>query len=74
MPIDIEREINRAAILGMRLEHLVYRKAKEGKLVVVDRDADLVMAYWSLIFDSSISAKGLDAFCTTSSIRRPSLC
>lgn len=40
MPIDIEREINRAAIVGTRLEHLVYSKAKEGKLVVVDRDAD----------------------------------
>lgn len=51
MPIDIEREINRAAILGTRLEHLVYGKAKEGKLVVVDRDADLVIGYWSLIFD-----------------------
>jgi hypothetical protein len=51
MAVDREREINRAGILGMRLEHLVYNKAKEGKLVVVDRDADLVMAYWSLIFD-----------------------
>ena len=51
MAVDRERAINQAAILGMRLEHLVYNKAKEGKLVVVAKDADLVMAYWSLIFD-----------------------
>jgi len=58
--------------LGMRLEHLVYSKAKEGKLVVVDRDADLVMAYWSLIFDPSAKAPGVS--CTISSTRQRSLC
>jgi hypothetical protein len=51
MPVDIEHEINRAAILGTRLEHLVYNKAKEGKLIVADKDADLIIGYWSLIFD-----------------------
>lgn len=51
MPVDIEGEIKRAAILGMRLEHLVYNKAKDGKLIVADKDADLIMGYWSLIFD-----------------------
>jgi hypothetical protein len=51
MAVDRERAINQAAVLGVRLEHLVYSKAKEGKLVVVEKDADLVMAYWSLIFD-----------------------
>jgi hypothetical protein len=51
MAVDRERAINQAAILGMRLEHLVYSKAKEGKLVVVNKDADVLMAYWSLIFD-----------------------
>lgn len=56
MTPSIEAEINRAARLGTQLERLVYNKSKEGKLVAVGRDDDLLMGYWSLIFDF---AKGI---------------
>jgi len=48
---NIEVEINHVAHLGMQLEHLVYTKSKEGKLVAIGKDDDLLMGYWSLIFD-----------------------
>jgi len=51
MPITIEAEINRAALLGQQLEDLVYNKSKEGKLIAIDKNDDLLMGYWSLIFD-----------------------
>ena len=51
MTANIEAEINRAARLGTQLEHLVYNKSKEGKLVAIGKDDDLVMAHWSLVFD-----------------------
>ena len=51
MTANIEAEINRAARLGTQLEHLVYNKSKEGKLVAIGKDDDLLMGYWSLIFD-----------------------
>lgn len=51
MTANIEAEINRAARLGMQLEHLVYNKSKEGKLTAIGKDDDLLMAYWSLVFD-----------------------
>lgn len=51
MTADIEAEINRAARLGTRLEHLVYNKSKEGQLVAIGKDDDLLMAHWSLVFD-----------------------
>lgn len=52
MPVaaDIGREINRAAILGTRLEHLVYKRAEAGKLIVIAKNDDLLMAHWSLMF------------------------
>jgi hypothetical protein len=50
MPISIESEINRASLLGQLLEHLVYNKSKEGKLAI-DKNDDLLMGYWSMIFD-----------------------
>jgi hypothetical protein len=51
VPINVEAEINRAALLGQQLEDLVYNKSKEGKLIVIDKNDDLLMGYWSLIFD-----------------------
>jgi hypothetical protein len=51
MTANIEEAINHAAHLGARLEHLVYNKSQEGKLVFVGKDDDLLMAYWSLVFD-----------------------
>jgi hypothetical protein len=51
MTANIEAEINRAARLGAQLEHLVYNKSKEGKLVAIGKDDDLLMGYWSLVFD-----------------------
>jgi hypothetical protein len=51
MTANIEAEINRAASLVTQLEHLVYNKSKEGKLVVIGKDDDLLMGYWSLVFD-----------------------
>jgi hypothetical protein len=47
----VEAEINRAALLGQQLEDLVYNKSKEGKLIAIDKNDDLLMGYWSLIFD-----------------------
>ena len=46
----MEEEINRAAILGTRLEHLVYKRAEAGKLIVIHKNDDLLMAHWSLLF------------------------
>jgi hypothetical protein len=51
MPITIEAEINRAAFLGQQLEDLVYNKSETGKLIVIDKNDDLLLGYWSLIFD-----------------------
>jgi hypothetical protein len=48
---NMEEEINRATSLGTRLERLVYNKSRENKLVAVGKDDDLLMGYWSLIFD-----------------------
>jgi len=44
-------EINRAAHFGQRLEDLVYNKAKEGRLVFRTKNDDLLVSYWSMIFD-----------------------
>src|SRR5579864_6291758 len=50
MPRRLEHEINRAAILGTQLEHLVYKRAEAGKLVVIHENDDLLMKHWSLLF------------------------
>jgi hypothetical protein len=47
----IEDAINRAGRLGQVFEDLVYSKAKTGRLVVRAKNDDLLLAYWSLIFD-----------------------
>lgn len=49
MPITIEVEIDRAALLGQLLEDLAYNKSRKGKLIVIDKNDDLLMGYWSLI-------------------------
>ena len=50
MPKQVEQEINGAAILGTQLEHLVYKRAKAGKLIVIHKNDDLLIAHWSLLF------------------------
>jgi len=47
----IEADINLAGRLGEQLEHLVYNKSVEGKLIVIGKDDDLLLGYWSLVFD-----------------------
>lgn len=49
--VNIEAEISKAAMLGTQLEFLVYEKGKAGKLIAVGKNDDLVMGYWSMIFD-----------------------
>lgn len=49
--VDVEVEINRAARLGGLLEDLIYSRSKEGNLVAIGKDDDLLMGYWSLVFD-----------------------
>lgn len=49
--MNIEDEINRAALIGEQLEDLIYNKSQERKLVAIGKDDDLLMGYWSLIFD-----------------------
>jgi len=49
--VDIESEISRAALLGERLEHLIYNRSKEKKLVAIGKNDDLLLGFWSLIFD-----------------------
>jgi len=53
MPVDIEAEINRAASFGARLEYLFYHAAKDGKVVYRTNRDDLLVSYWSLVFDYS---------------------
>jgi hypothetical protein len=49
--VSMEAEINRAALLGERLEHLIYDKSKEGKLVAIGKNDHLLLGFWSLIFE-----------------------
>jgi hypothetical protein len=53
MTARIDDEIDRAAFLGQRLEDLVYNKAKDGGIAARTSNDDLLIAYWSLIFDYS---------------------
>jgi len=46
----MEEEINRAAVLGTQLEHLVYKRAEAGELIVIAKNDDLLMTHWSLLF------------------------
>jgi hypothetical protein len=51
MSISIDAENNRAARFGRLLEDLVYNEAKEGRLVFRANNDDLLVSYWSMIFD-----------------------
>jgi hypothetical protein len=53
MPAGIEHEIDRAGRFGQRLEDLVYNAAKAGKIVYSTKNDDLLVSYWSLVFDYS---------------------
>jgi hypothetical protein len=48
--MDMEAEINRVGALGTELEHLVYRRAEAGELIVIHKNDDLLMTHWSLLF------------------------
>jgi hypothetical protein len=49
--VTIDSEIDRAARFGQALEDLVYNQAKEGRLVFRTENDDLLVSYWSMIFD-----------------------
>jgi hypothetical protein len=53
MPAGTEHEVDRAGRFGQRLEDLVYNAAKAGKVVYRTKNDDLLMSYWSLVFDYS---------------------
>ena len=53
MSAGIEHEIDRAGRFGQRLEDLVYNAAKDGKVVYSSKNDDLLLSYWSLVFDYS---------------------
>lgn len=49
--MTIDNEIDRATRLGQQLEDLVYNVAKEGRLVFRTKNDDLLLSYWSLVFE-----------------------
>jgi len=51
MPVTIENEIDRAARFGQLMEDLVYHQAREGKVVYHTKNDDLLVSYWSLVFE-----------------------
>jgi len=53
MVAGIEHEIDRAGRFGQRLEDLVYHAAKDGKVIYRTKNDDLLISYWSLVFDYS---------------------
>jgi len=53
MLAGLEHEIDRAGRFGQRLEDLVYNAAKDGKVVYRTKNDDLLISYWSLVFDYS---------------------
>jgi hypothetical protein len=53
MLAGIEHEIDRAGRFGQRPEDLVYNAAKAGKVVYRTKNDDLLISYWSLVFDYS---------------------
>jgi hypothetical protein len=46
-----DQEINRIAIFGQKLEDLVYNEASQGRIVYRHKNDDLLITYWSLVFD-----------------------
>jgi hypothetical protein len=53
MLAGIERELDRAGCFGQRLEDLVYNAAKDGEVAYRTKNDDLLISYWSLVFDYS---------------------
>ena len=53
MSAGIEHEIDRASRFAQRLEDLVYNAAKDAKVVYFSKNDDLLVSYWSLVFDYS---------------------
>lgn len=53
MVVSIEDEINRAALLGQQLEDLIFNKVKDDGFTIRSERDDLLLGYWSLIFDYS---------------------
>lgn len=51
MSVTIDNEINRTARFGQVMEDLVYNEAKAGRLVFRTKNDDLLISYWSMIFD-----------------------
>jgi hypothetical protein len=51
MAATVDNEIDRAARFGQALEDLVYNQAREGRLVFRTENDDLLVSYWSMIFD-----------------------
>ena len=48
---SVGTEINRTARFGQFLEDLVYNESKSGKIVFRTKNDDLLVSYWSMIFD-----------------------
>jgi hypothetical protein len=53
VPSSIKDEIDRAAFFGQQLQDLFYNRAKNVGLVTRAKNDDLLLAYWSLLFDYS---------------------
>jgi hypothetical protein len=51
MSVSVDSEIDRAARFGQALEDLVYNQAKEGRIVFRTENDDLLVSYWSMMFD-----------------------
>jgi hypothetical protein len=51
MPVTIDNEIDRTARFVQQLEDLVYNEAKQGRLVFRTKNDDLLVSYWSMVFD-----------------------
>ena len=51
MSVILDNEIDRTARFGQALEDLVYNQAKEGRLVFRTKNDDLLVSYWSMVFD-----------------------
>lgn len=49
--MDLQTELDRATRFGQGLEDLVFEKAKAGALIVREKNDDLLVTYWLLIFD-----------------------
>lgn len=51
LTVSIEEEIDQAARFGQLMEDLVYNQAEQGRVIFRAKDDDLLVTYWSLVFD-----------------------